>query len=57
MKGLLEFKLIPNIFEYLFDENDFKGEKPFKKARDFGYDHAVFLINGGEMLSTTILLL
>ena len=51
LKGLLDFEIIPNIFEFILDEDDFTGEKPFKKARDFGFDHAVFLINGGEMLT------
>ena len=57
MKGLLEFEIIPNLFEFALDEDDFTGDKPFKKAREFGFDHAVFLINGGEMLTQTILLL
>ena len=39
------------MFDFVLVEDDFTGEKPFKKARDFGYDTAVFLINGGEMLS------
>ena len=45
------------MFEFILDEEDFTGEPPFKKAKDFGYDHAVFLINGGEMLTQTIALL
>jgi len=45
------------MFESILDEEDFTGEKPFEKARNFGYEHSVFLINGGEMLSQTIVLL
>ena len=51
MKGLLDFEIIPNMFEYVMDEDDFTGEKPFKKAEEFGYAQAVFLINAGKMLS------
>ena len=57
LKGLLDFEIIPNMFEFILDEEEFTGEKPFKRARDFGFDHAVFLINGGEMLMQTIVLL
>ena len=57
LRGLLDFELIPNMFEFILDEEDFTGEPPFKKAKDFGYDHAVFLINGGEMLTQTIVIL
>ena len=51
LKGLLEIEIIPNIFEFILDEDDFTGEKPFKKANEYGFDHAVFLINGGSMLT------
>ena len=57
LRGLLDFEIIPNMFEYVLDEDKFTGDKPFEKAREFGYDHAVFLINGGEMITSTLILL
>ena len=46
----MEFDIVPNFFEYMMDEDDFVGDKPHREALDFGFDHAVFLINAGEMI-------
>ena len=51
LKSFLEFDIVPNFFEFMMDEDDFTGEKPYAEALDFGFDHSVFLLNSGEMIS------
>ena len=43
LKSFLEFSLIPNLFEFMMDENEFSGETPYTEANEFGFDHSVFL--------------
>ena len=43
LKSFLEFEIIPNLFEFMMDENQFEGETPHKEAVDFGFENAVFL--------------
>jgi len=57
MIGLLNFELMPSVFDFIMDEDDFTGDPPFQKAQDFGYDNAVFAINGGDMLTHMAVLL
>ena len=51
MKSFLDFDILPNFFEYALENFAESGPEPYSNAKDFGYDHSVFLINGGDVLS------
>ena len=45
LSGLLDFEMIPSIFDIVLDENEFKDQEPYDLAKDYGIDNNVFLIN------------
>ena len=57
LKGLLDFEIIPNVFESVVPESEFSDQEPYDIAKDFGYDNNVFLINCGGMLCNAFSLL
>jgi len=56
MKSFLDFEIIPNLFELILDEDEFVGPEPYSNAQEFGYDNSVWIINGGEMLSSVLVM-
>jgi hypothetical protein len=55
LKAFLELDIVPNLFEYFLAEDDMVGPTPYSYAKRFGFDHSVFLMNAGEMISQTVL--
>ena len=40
----------------MMDEDEFVGEEPYKEAKDYGFDDSVFLLNSGEMISSSLVM-
>ena len=57
LSSFLEFSLIPNLFEYALEEKLDDEPVPHKEAVDFGYETSTFLMNGGEMICSTIVMM
>ena len=51
--GLLDFEILPNWFENVFDEDDFVGQEPYDLAKKYGFENNIFLINCGSLLINT----
>jgi hypothetical protein len=53
-KSLLDFSLVPNLFEYFVTDD---SPKNIKSARRVGIDSSLFIMNAGELLTTFFLML
>jgi hypothetical protein len=53
-KSVLDFNLVPNLFEYFVTDD---SPKNFKSARRVGMDSSLFLMNAGELFTTFFLML
>ena len=49
LKGLKKYNMFPNFFTYFLAETG--GQRPYKKAYDFGYKTNLLLFNSGNYIS------
>ena len=57
LSSFLEFSVIPNLFEYALEGKLENEPEPYKEAFDFGFETSTFLMNGGEMLCSTLVMM